>query len=60
MEKKGIHNLFLFLLKILQLYISMQADKMKIKEEPVQSPAVTKKVKLQDSPPKSEIKVTTL
>ena len=38
----------------------MQADKMKIKEEPVQSPAVTKKVKLQDSPPKSEIKVTGL
>ena len=30
---------------------------MKIKAEPAESPNVTKKVKIQESPPKSEIKV---
>jgi len=33
-----------------------KADKMKIKAEPAESPNVTKKVKIQESPPKSEIK----
>lgn len=37
--------------------VQQKAEKMKIKAEPVESSSVPKKVKIQESPPKSEIKV---